>query len=91
MSGGIVGLLLTAIQVYVYLIIARVLLSWLPVPRNQYLRSAYSFIFTVTEPYLALFRRILPRIGMGSVGLDFSPFIGIVVLILVQSLLRNAL
>lgn len=91
MSGGIVGLLLLAIQVYLYLIIARVLLSWLPVPRNHVLRSAYDFIIAVTDPYLGLFRRILPSIGLGRVGLDFSPFIGIVVLILIQSLLRGAL
>lgn len=91
MSATVIGVVLMAIQVYLYLIIARVLLSWLPTPRNEVLRSVFDLVIKVTEPYLGLFRRVLPSIGLGSVGLDFSPFIGIVVLILIQSLLRTAL
>jgi YggT family protein len=75
------------IQIYIYLIIARVLLSWFPVPRNDLLRSAYKIVYDVTEPYLSLFRRIIPSIGGGGMGIDISPMIAIIVLIAVQSFL----
>jgi YggT family protein len=89
-DGGVIGFVLLAVQIYIYIIIVRVLLSWLPAPRNEVFRSVHDAIYRVTEPYLGLFRRILPSIGLGGVGIDFSPFIAIVVLILIQSLLRNA-
>jgi YggT family protein len=75
------------IQIYIYLIIARVLLSWFPVPRNDLLRSAYKVLYDVTEPYLGLFRRIIPSIGGGGMGIDISPMIAIMALIALQSFL----
>ena len=50
--------------VYLILIFARILLSWIPrIPYNPYLRAVVDFIHQVTDPYLNLFRRVLPPVG----------------------------
>ena len=62
------------------MIIIRVILSWFPVPSGELFRTVYRFIYELTEPVLAFFRKILPSIAMGSMGLDLSPIIVIFVL-----------
>lgn len=73
--------------VYIILILIRVLMSWIPrMPYNPTLRAVLDFITETTDPYLNLFRRIIPPIGGGGLGLDLSPMIGIIVLVIVRSL-----
>jgi YggT family protein len=73
--------------VYIILILIRVLISWIPrMPYNPALRSVLDFISETTDPYLNLFRRILPPIGSGGFGLDLSPMIGIIVLYILRTL-----
>lgn len=73
--------------VYIILILIRVLLSWIPrMPYNPTLRSVLDFITETTDPYLNLFRRIIPPIGGGGFGLDLSPMIGLIVLFIVRSI-----
>lgn len=72
--------------VYIILILIRVLISWVPrVPYNPALRSVLDFVTETTDPYLNLFRRIIPPIG-GGFGLDLSPMIGIIVLFILRGL-----
>lgn len=73
--------------VYIILILIRVLMSWIPrMPYNPALRTVLDFVSQTTDPYLNLFRRILPPIGGGGLGLDLSPMIGIVVLYVLRTL-----
>ena len=68
--------------VYLILIFARILLSWIPrIPFNVYLRAVVTFIEETTNPYLNLFRRVLPPIG----PLDISPILAIFVLLIAQA------
>jgi YggT family protein len=75
--------------VYLILIFARILLSWVEsfgrMPYNPYLRAVATFVKETTDPYLNLFRRLLPPLGGRSFALDLSPIIAIIVLVLVQS------
>jgi len=72
--------------VYIILIFANILISWLPrVPYSRGLRVVLDFITETTNPYLNLFRRFLPPIGGGGFALDLSPMIGIVVLLVLQA------
>jgi len=74
--------------VYIVLILIRVLMSWIPrIPYNPTLRRVLDFVSETTDPYLNLFRRIIPPIGGGGFGLDLSPMIGIVVLVLARGLI----
>ena len=78
--------------VYTILIFARILLSWIPrIPYNQILSAVIGFIQEVTDPYLRLFRRIIPPIGGGGFALDLSPIIAIIVLIIAQSIIVGAI
>ena len=71
--------------VYIVLILIRVLISWVPrMPYNRALRACLDFVTETTNPYLNLFRRILPPIGGGGVALDLSPRIAIIVLVVVR-------
>jgi len=83
--------LLAVIKVYYWLIIIRVLLSWIPLPENDMVRTLYRLIYDITEPYLGLFRRLMPSLGRGGMGFDLSPMLAILVLILVENMIRGAL
>lgn len=66
--------------VYILLILIFILLSWFQLPYNVWLDRFRSFLYDVCDPYLRLFRRILPAARIGGVGLDLSPIVGIIVL-----------
>ena len=68
-------------DVYILLIFAYVLTSWIRVPYS--LHRVQRFLDDVCEPYIRIFRRILPSVG----PLDLSPIVAIIVLVLVQRLL----
>jgi YggT family protein len=74
--------------VYIILIFLNVLSSWIPrMPYNRWLRAGLDFVAETTNPYLNLFRRVIPPLGGGGFALDLSPMIGIVVLFVVRGLL----
>jgi YggT family protein len=77
----------TLALVYLILIFIRILMSWIPrMPYNRYLAAFLKFVSDVTDPYLNLFRRILPPVRMGGAGLDLSPIIATIVLIFVSQI-----
>jgi YggT family protein len=74
--------------VYTILILIRILLSWIPrMPYNPVLHAIVTFVHDVTDPYLRLFRRIIPPIGGGGFGLDISPIIALIVLWIAQAII----
>jgi YggT family protein len=78
--------------VYLILIFVRILLSWIPrLPYNPVLSGVVRFVHDVTDPYLRLFRRIIPPIGGGGMALDLSPIIGIIVLYIVRAIVVGAI
>jgi uncharacterized protein YggT (Ycf19 family) len=78
--GDIANYVSALVFVYLVLIIANVVLSWVqqfrPIPYNLTLRAVLGFIEDTTNPYLNLFRSWVPRIG----PLDISPIVAIIVL-----------
>jgi YggT family protein len=78
--------------VYIILIFARILLSWIPrIPYNPVLSAVIGFIQDVTNPYLNLFRRFLPPVGGGGFALDLSPIIATLVLIIARAIIVSAI
>lgn len=73
--------------VYVILIFARIVISFIPrMPYRPWLRSVLDFVTETTDPYLNFFRRFLPPIGGGGFALDLSPMIGLIVLFVAQAI-----
>ena len=70
-----------------FVIFARVVISWFPVSPGSAMASVYSFLYSITEPVLGPIRRIVPPMGMGGMGLDLSPLIVILALALLQQAL----
>jgi YggT family protein len=68
------------IWVYVLLILAYIITSWVRLPYSPWLRRIQDFLRDVCEPYLRLFRRLLPSFG----PLDLSPVIAIFFLFLLM-------
>jgi YggT family protein len=78
--------------VYIILIIVRILLSWIPrMPYNRVLNAVVTFVHEVTDPYLNVFRRILPPVGGGGFAFDLSPIIAIFVLYIVDAIVVSAI
>lgn len=74
--------------VYVILIFARIVISFVPrMPYRPWLRSVLDFITETTDPYLGFFRRFLPPVGGGGFALDLSPMVGIIVLFVLDAVI----
>lgn len=67
-----------AFRIYSWALIIYIFMSWFPGARE----SAFGvFLAKICEPYLEIFRKIIPPIGM----IDISPIVAIFVLYLAQS------
>jgi uncharacterized protein YggT (Ycf19 family) len=75
----------TLIQFYAFLIIAYVLMSWFPL--SGVFADLFGVLGSVCEPYLGLFRRIIPPMG----ALDISPIVAILVLNVLGRLVARVL
>lgn len=81
LTGTILLFVIRIIQVYNWIILARVLASWvIRDPQNQ----IYHFLYSVTEPVLGRIRRIMP-----AMGIDFSPIIAYFLLNMLVGLLSS--
>jgi uncharacterized protein YggT (Ycf19 family) len=67
----------TFLLVYLLLVFVYVLLSWVRLPYNVWVRRVSEFLRDVCEPFLRIFRRILPPLG----PVDLSPMVAILALI----------
>ena len=74
----LISLMNLALDVYMWIIIARAVLSWVnPDPYNPIVR----FLYRVTEPVLRPIRNVLPTFQM---GLDLSPLVVLLAIFLIQ-------
>ena len=89
---ALLEIILLALQLYVYLIVASAILSWLVAfnvvnIRNDFVRSVWSFLDAVTQPALRPIRNILPNLG----GVDLSPIVLVLLLLFASRLLHEFL
>ena len=80
----------TILGLYVWVLIASAILSWLVAfnvvnTRNRAVYVIGDFLYRVTEPVLAPIRRIMPNLG----GLDLSPIIVILIIFFIRNLMRE--
>lgn len=75
------------IGVYILLLFVYILTSWVRIPYSPGLNRVQRFLFDVCDPYLRIFRKVLPPLG----PLDLSPMVGVIVLIVLDRLLGSLL
>ena len=77
-----------ALQIYIYLLIAAAVLSWLVAfnivnTRNQVVAMLSDFLYRITEPALRPISQMLPSLG----GIDISPVILILIIIFIEKVI----
>jgi YggT family protein len=82
--GIIVDALVQFLNIYLALLLIRVLLSWFPT--IDWSSGLFSVLSQITDPYLNLFRSIIPPLG----GIDISPMLAFFALQIVVRLLSVA-
>ncbi|MDB5564760.1 MAG: hypothetical protein JWP84_1326 [Tardiphaga sp.] len=85
---AVLDIVLIVLDLYVWLLIASAILSWLIAfnvvnTRNQFVAAIAEFLFRITEPVLAPIRRSLPSLG----GLDISPIVLILIIMFLQRII----
>ena len=71
------------VGVYILLIFAYIITSWIRLPYSPTLNRIQRFLYDVCEPYLRIFRRFLPSLG----PLDLSPIVAVFVLIILNRII----
>ncbi len=85
---AILDVVMIALNLYWYVIIASAIFSWLFAfgvvnPRNQVVSAIGSFLYQATEPVLRPIRRVVPTLG----AIDISPVILLLGIILIQQVI----
>ncbi|HEX2512939.1 MAG TPA: YggT family protein [Xanthobacteraceae bacterium] len=87
---ALLEVILIALEIYIWLLIASAILSWLIAfnvvnTRNQFVSMLWDFLYRITEPALKPIRAIMPNLG----GIDISPVILILIIIFIQKVIVN--
>ncbi len=88
--GGIIELLLT---LYVLVLIARLVLDYIPLFNRQWRPKgaglvAAEIVYTITDPPIRFFRRIIPPLRIGTFSLDFGFALTMLVVLILMSVVR---
>ena len=91
MLNPIAALLIEVLEIYKWVVIAAVIVSWLTAfnvinSHNNFVRSLLRILFALTEPVFRPIRKILPPMG----GLDLSPIIVFVIIWFLQYSIQSA-
>jgi YggT family protein len=84
---NVAGFVQVFITVYSLLILAYIITSWVRLPYSTWLNRIQRFLYDVCDPYLRLWRRILPTIG----PLDLSPVVGVAFLYILSRVIVSIL
>jgi YggT family protein len=85
MLNPIAALLIEVLEIYKWIVIAAVIVSWLTAfnvinQYNNFVRTVLRILIALTDPVFRQVRRVIPPIG----GLDFSPIVVFVVIWFLQ-------
>ena len=75
------------IGVYILVILVYIITSWIRLPYSPTLNRIQRFLYDVCDPYLRIFRHVVPPLG----PLDLSPMLAVIALLIVQQFLNAIL
>ena len=86
--GALLALILTILNIYIFIVILGVILSWLIAFNilnlsNQFVKILMCFLMAATDPILRPIRSVIPDIG----GVDLSPLVLILLLYFIKNLI----
>jgi YggT family protein len=84
---NVAGFARVFVTVYSLLILAYIITSWVRLPYSVWLNRIQRFLYDVCDPYLRLWRRILPTFG----PLDLSPVVGVAFLYILLRVILSIL
>jgi len=87
MGDSIVTFVDVFLWVYVLLLFAYILTSWIRLPYQPWLNRVQRSLYDVCDPYLRIFRRFIPPVG----PLDLSPMVAIFALLIIKNVLVSLL
>lgn len=87
--GDVADYVYTFALVYAVLIFIRILLSWFRLPYSRPLNAFIEFVTEVTDPYLNMWRRVLPLVRLGPGAIDLSPMVATIVLLVVAGIVSG--
>ena len=87
---SVLDIILLVLQLYVWLLIAAAILSWLIAfnvvnTHNQVVAMIADFLYRITEPVMRPIRSVLPSLG----GIDISPIIVILIIFFIQNVIAR--
>jgi YggT family protein len=77
-----VGVLRAIVLAYAYVVLARVILEWIPVSYDHPVARVRSVLRAATDPVLVPLRRMIPPLRTGGMALDLSPMVLMILLFL---------
>ena len=77
------GLLCALLSIYSWIIIARIIMSWVRIQPDSPMAGVGAVVFNLTEPVLGPLRRAIPPVRMGMAALDLSPLIVFVAIMII--------
>jgi YggT family protein len=85
---AVLDIILLVLQIYIWLLIAAAVLSWLVAfnvvnTRNQVVATVGDFLYRLTEPLLRPIRSMMPNLG----GIDVSPVILILLILFLENVI----
>jgi YggT family protein len=72
------------LQMYLLVIFARIVLSWFPMSPDGATGTVQGVLHTLTEPLLGPLRSVLPPVQLGGAGLDLSPIVAIMGIVILS-------
>jgi YggT family protein len=85
---SVLDIILLVLQIYIWLLIAAAVLSWLIAfnvvnTRNPVVSSVGEFLYRITDPVLRPIRSLMPNLG----GIDISPVILILIILFIENVI----
>ena len=81
------ALLSQLLQLYIFCIFGRIILSWFPIEPGSVFATIFTFLYRITEPVLGPARRMLPSMG----AFDISPIVVILALEIIGGAIVNSI
>ena len=90
----VAGVLNFLLLIYVFVLLGRLVLEWIPVFNREWRPRGFSLIvaelvYTITDPPIRLFRRFIPPLRVGAVAIDFGFALTMLVCFILLSVTRS--